>query len=409
MKKSLGTTHRVVSKEQTYITNESIDNARPSTSSNTERNHIFDFAPRTNTDDSFTIIRETGRAYSQFNTLGRDILVRFKPLIANGFKINNAVDNLLTKTCINLSGGEGREHLDTFQRYFGDQYKIRVYNTFSTVNGLWYEGILSSTRFINLLYDDVSHHFNVIINIAVAFSVRYFCDGCNTSFERGARYSCKSTCPQCMSTPPCFCASEKLYCSDCNIFYGLTLVSLDRIKFAVGKRRQVCSICDKTKGRNHECFKSYCATCKQNKDNSHRCYMQTLSRKELDDKYLMVFYDFETRQDHAITDDCFISSDVFRESITISSACNRLFRKLFLGPDTIAILSKVGHSCGGRQHLGGSCLYCDMASIISVIRPTDTYTIPTGDMLGDMTNELTAYSETVYITEFDSGGHNNYS
>nr|CAD7433983.1 unnamed protein product [Timema monikensis] len=39
----------------------------------------------------------------------------------------------------------------------------------------------------------------------------------------------------------------------------------------------------------------------------------------------------------------------------------------------------------------------------------DTYTIPTGDKLGDMTNELTAYSESAYITEFVSGGPNNHS
>nr|CAD7404190.1 unnamed protein product [Timema poppensis] len=43
------------------------------------------------------------------------------------------------------------------------------------------------------------------------------------------------------------------------------------------------------------------------------------------------------------------STDVFRESITISSACNRLFRKLFLAPDTLAILPKGGYRCGDRQ------------------------------------------------------------
>nr|CAD7569766.1 unnamed protein product [Timema californicum] len=61
------------------------------------------------------------------------------------------------------------------------------------------------------------------------------------------------------------------------------------------------------------------------------------------------------------------------------------------------------------RHLGGSCLYCDIDSIISVIRPTDTYTILTGDNLGDVTNELTAYSESAYDTEFVSGGPKNYS
>nr|CAD7577406.1 unnamed protein product [Timema californicum] len=57
------------------------------------------------------------------------------------------------------------------------------------------------------------------------------------------------------------------------------------------------------------------------------------------------------------------------------------------------------------RHLGGSCIYWDADYIISVIRPTDTYRIPTGDM----TNELTAYFERAYITEFVSGGPKNYS
>nr|CAD7434401.1 unnamed protein product [Timema monikensis] len=76
--------HQIMSKEQTFTTDESIYNARPSTSDiNRQRNHIFDYAPRTNTDDSFTIIIETRRTYSWFNTLGRDNLVLFKTLILN--------------------------------------------------------------------------------------------------------------------------------------------------------------------------------------------------------------------------------------------------------------------------------------------------------------------------------------
>nr|CAD7431667.1 unnamed protein product [Timema monikensis] len=76
---------RSLSNEQSFKTDESSDNARPSTSDiNRQREHIFDYAGGiTNTDDSFAIIRETGRTYTRFITLGRDILVRFKPFIAN--------------------------------------------------------------------------------------------------------------------------------------------------------------------------------------------------------------------------------------------------------------------------------------------------------------------------------------
>lgn len=53
-------------------------------------------------------------------------------------------------------------------------------------------------------------------------------------------------------------------------------------------------------------------------------------------------------------------------------------------------------------------LYFDTDSIIFVHRPGDDMP-PTGDFLGDLTNELTEYGTDSYITEFVSGGPKNYA
>jgi hypothetical protein len=47
-------------------------------------------------------------------------------------------------------------------------------------------------------------------------------------------------------------------------------------------------------------------------------------------------------------------------------------------------------------------------SIIYITTPKDTYMVPTGSYLGDMTNELTGYGSDAYIHEFVAGGPKNY-
>ena len=41
--------------------------------------------------------------------------------------------------------------------------------------------------------------------------------------------------------------------------------------------------------------------------------------------------------------------DVFQESITIASACNRVLRKRFLQPDTIGLILKGGYTANIKQ------------------------------------------------------------
>jgi hypothetical protein len=43
--------------------------------------------------------------------------------------------------------------------------------------------------------------------------------------------------------------------------------------------------------------------------------------------------------------------DVFQESITIASACNKVMRKRFLKPDTIGLIPKGGYTSNIKQSI----------------------------------------------------------
>lgn len=60
------------------------------------------------------------------------------------------------------------------------------------------------------------------------------------------------------------------------------------------------------------------------------------------------------------------------------------------------------------EQLGERVLYYDTDSVIFISRP-GLPDLPTGDFLGDLTDELQEYGSNSYITEFASGGPKNYS
>jgi len=48
-----------------------------------------------------------------------------------------------------------------------------------------------------------------------------------------------------------------------------------------------------------------------------------------------------------------VKMDPFREAITISSICNKVFRTMFLKPDAVGIISRAGYRMGDRQSIEG--------------------------------------------------------
>lgn len=60
------------------------------------------------------------------------------------------------------------------------------------------------------------------------------------------------------------------------------------------------------------------------------------------------------------------------------------------------------------EQIGDRVLYYDTDSVIYVSRPGE-FDVPTGEFVGDMTDELDAYGSGSYIEEFVSGGPKNYA
>jgi hypothetical protein len=84
-----------------------------------------------------------------------------------------------------------------------------------------FDGQVESEKTINLLYDDVSHHYHVINNVTGALSWKYFCKGCNKGCESGITIRCQETCSDCMSVPPCPYADVRIPCESCKTVYEL--------------------------------------------------------------------------------------------------------------------------------------------------------------------------------------------
>ena len=95
------------------------------------------------------------------------------------------VRQLLEATSIELKNGGGFPEITRFQWHF-DEYKIVVYSGFNC-DSIMYQGHVESDKRINLLFDEVTRHYHVIVNLTGSMAKRYICEGCN----KGCTYGCK--------------------------------------------------------------------------------------------------------------------------------------------------------------------------------------------------------------------------
>ena len=78
-----------------------------------------------------------------------------------GYKIRPIVDRLLETTGIDLSTGGGIPELMRFQEHL-KEYRIVVFGGLNCEN-IIFDGEVESEKRINLLYDDVTKHYHVIV------------------------------------------------------------------------------------------------------------------------------------------------------------------------------------------------------------------------------------------------------
>jgi hypothetical protein len=113
-----------------------------------------------------------------------------------GRKIRPVVDNLLATMGIDLTNGGVIPELIKFQEHF-KEYSIVVFGGLNCKD-LVFDGQLESEKRINLLYDDVTHHYHVINSMTGAFARRFVCKGSNKGYKMGEMHRCQETCSDCM-------------------------------------------------------------------------------------------------------------------------------------------------------------------------------------------------------------------
>jgi len=62
-----------------------------------------------------------------------------------------------------------------------------------------------------------------------------------------------------------------------------------------------------------------------------------------------------------------VKMDPFREAITISSICNKVFRTMFLKPDAVGIIPRAGYRMGDRQSIEGLQWLACMGRALKII------------------------------------------
>jgi hypothetical protein len=131
-----------------------------------------------------------------------------------GRKIRPMVDRLLELTGIDLTNGGGIPEITLFQEHFKD-YRIVVYGGLDC-GAIIFDGQIESENRINLLYDDVTRHYNMIANLTGAMAKRYVCKGCNKGYRRDITHKCQQACSDCNSIPPCVTSYVRIPCDACN-------------------------------------------------------------------------------------------------------------------------------------------------------------------------------------------------
>ena len=106
-----------------------------------------------------------------------------------GRKILPEVHELLQASGVDLSRGGGIPELQAFQRHLSHN-RIIVYSGLRC--DIMFDGQVTTSQRINLLYDGQNYH--VITNLTAAMAKRYVCPACNKGCSRGKQHRCDASC-----------------------------------------------------------------------------------------------------------------------------------------------------------------------------------------------------------------------
>ncbi|KAK5638665.1 hypothetical protein RI129_012960 [Pyrocoelia pectoralis] len=207
------------------------------------------------------------------------------------------------------ANGAGIPELKKFQSYFGNSFKIVVYNYGSKGRELMFEGDSEAELKINLLY--YQNHYNVITSLTSAFVCSYYCEECHIPYNNKGEHTCVGICSSCTHSPPCD-RDQFIKCPDCRRYF-VSKTCFDNHKTLTSRESKTicekifkCETCYKVvdvgSRRTHICNTSYCKCCNKNRSIGHLCYMPIdTSFPKLKD-FLFIFYDLECTQDTKFSD-----------------------------------------------------------------------------------------------------------
>ena len=152
-----------------------------------------------------------------------------------------------------------------------------------------------------------NNHFDVITKLPGFLNRCYFCHRCHKCYDHTSDHLCQGMCRSCRAFG-CVLQGDGIVCNECNRLFK-NQACYDHHKEPInGGGRSVCEVvrkCGKStdvrKLKNgHICGKK-CRTCGvilNQEDTDHQCYIQPLEEEEESSYNHLLFFDFESTQEH---------------------------------------------------------------------------------------------------------------
>ena len=235
----------------------------------------------------------------------------------------------------------GLDEVKQFQKYLAN-YEITIVSG-DHDNSIIYPPEPGDKQPIYLYFQN--KHFDVITKMPGFLSVCYFCHKCRKTYSNATDHMCPAMCKSCRSFECVF--EQWIECNDCKRKFK-SRACYDHHKEPVGAARSVCETirkCEKCgkvmdvrkmNPKGHICGRK-CKTCGiilKKEDDEHKCYIQKLEQPEEDQYNHLLFFDFESTQEHGVHEPnlCVVHDEVgevglFKGKDTVKQFCEWLLTK----------------------------------------------------------------------------------
>jgi len=153
-------------------------------------------------------------AHALITAIGRLDKISNYESYPKGWKIRPVGRDLLETTGIDLPSGTGIPELARFQEYFRE-YKILLYPILR-FGIIMFKVRAESSKCLNLQYDDVERHYQMIKKITGAMARPHICKACNQSCRSNVMHLCYQTCSDYTISLHCAFEDIRITREECN-------------------------------------------------------------------------------------------------------------------------------------------------------------------------------------------------